>query len=115
MSKTVLKWHLNLITCAPAILLATSLCAAGESNDWRARWEKTVGAAKKEDQVSIYGGEEITHPDIIGEFRKEYPEIKIVTVSGHTEVLQRIVAERRAGKYLVDLFAYGPNAGRTAY
>jgi len=115
MSKTVLRWHLNLITCAAAILFAASLCKAAESNDWRSLWERTVSAAKKEGQVNLYGGEEIPHPDIIGEFSKEYPEIKIVTVSGHTEVLQRIVAERRAAKYLVDLFAYGPNAGRTAY
>jgi ABC-type Fe3+ transport system substrate-binding protein len=88
--------------------------AAGATG-WKARWDKTLEAAKKEGQVTIYGGEEITHLEIIEAFTKSYPEIKVVTVSGHAEVIQRIVAERRAGKYLVDLFAYGPNAARTAY
>lgn len=95
--------------------LNASAFAASDGGEWRARWEQTVVAAKKEGQLSLYGGEEITHPEIIGEFRKEFPEIKIVTVSGHQEVIQRVIAERRADKFLVDLFAYGPNAGRTAY
>jgi iron(III) transport system substrate-binding protein len=111
MSRTIL----NLTICAFAWSLASSTFAASDSGEWRARWDQTVAAAKKEGQLSIYGGEEITHPEIIGEFRKEFPDIKIVIVSGHSEVIQRIVAERRAEKYLVDLFAYGPNAARTAY
>jgi iron(III) transport system substrate-binding protein len=111
MSKTIL----NLMIFAFAWSLASSVFAAGETSDWRARWQQTVSAAKKEGQLSIYGGEEITHPEIIGEFRKKFPDIRVVTVNGHSEVIQRIVAERRAGKYLVDLFAYGPNAARTAY
>ena len=111
MSRTIL----NLTIYAFAWLLALTTFAAGDGGEWRARWDQTVAAAKKEGQLSIYGGEEITHPEVIGEFRKEFPDIKVVTVSGHSEVIQRIVAERRAGKYLVDLFAYGPNAARTAY
>jgi iron(III) transport system substrate-binding protein len=111
MSRTIL----NLTICAFAWSLASSTFAASDGGEWRARWDQTVAAAKKEGQLSIYGGEEITHPEIIGEFRKEFPDIKIVIVSGHSEVIQRIVAERRAEKYLVDLFAYGPNAARTAY
>ena len=115
MSKAKFKWTLSAIIPAVIFLLANTLLAASDSSDWRLRWEKTVGAAKKEGQVSLYGGEEITHPEIIGEFRREYPEIKVVTVSGHSEIIQRIVAERRAEKYLVDLFAYGPGSARTAY
>lgn len=111
MSKTIL----NLVIFAFAWSLASSVFAADEMSDWQARWQQTVSAAKKEGQLSIYGGEEITHPEIIGEFRKEFHDIRVVTVSGHSEVIQRIVAERRAGKYLVDLFAYGPNAARSAY
>ena len=111
MSKTIL----NLMIFAFTWSLASSVFAAGETGDWRARWQQTVSAAKKEGQLSIYGGEEITHPEIIAEFRKEFPDIRIVTVNGHSEVIQRIVAERRAGKYLADLIAYGPNAARTAY
>jgi ABC-type Fe3+ transport system substrate-binding protein len=82
---------------------------------WQVEWQKAVQAAKKEAQVTIYGGDEVTHPDILAAFNKAHPDIKVVTVSGHAEVIERIVAERRAGKYLVDVFAYGPNAARVAY
>ena len=77
--------------------------------DWRSEWDKTAAAAKKEGHLVIYGGEEITHPEILSEFNKKFPEIKIVTGSGRGSTLgPRILAERRAKKYLVDLFAGGP-------
>lgn len=101
------------------ILIAISLAFGSSSmaaeSDADAKWQKTLAAAKKEGQVTIYGGEEITHPEIIAAFNKRYPDIKVVTVAGHAEVMQRIIAERRARKYLVDVFSYGPNAARTAY
>jgi len=106
---------LTLIIFAIAWSFASNTFAASDGDEWRIRWEQTVSAAKREGQLSIYGGEEITHPEIIGEFHKEFPAIKVVTVSGHSEIIQRIEAERRAERYLVDLFAYGPNAARTAY
>lgn len=77
---------------------------------WLVEWEKSVGAAKKEGQLVIYGGEEITHIEVLKGFNKAYPEIKLTTVSGHgSELGSRIVAERRAGKYLVDVYAGGPS------
>ena len=77
--------------------------------DWQSEWKKTVTAAKKEGRLVIYGGEEITHPEILNEFVKKYPEIKVVTGSGRGSTLgPRILAERRAKKYLVDLFSGGP-------
>jgi len=89
--------------------------AQQDKSSRKAKWEKTLQAAKKEGTVTVYGGAEITHPEILKVFKKRYPDIKVVTVSGHSEVIQRIVAERRARKYLADVFSYGPNAARTAY
>ncbi len=89
--------------------------AQQDKSSRKAQWEKTLQAAKKEGTVTVYGGAEITHPEILKVFKKRYPDIKVVTVSGHSEVIQRIVAERRARKYLADIFSYGPNAARTAY
>lgn len=90
--------------------------ASGQTKaGWQTEWQNAVQAAKKEAQVTIYGGDEVTHPDILAAFNKAHPDIKVVSVSGHAEVIERIVAERRAGKYLVDVFAYGPNAARVAY
>jgi len=89
---------------------------AGETEGWKARWEKTLEAAKKEGRLTLYGGQEITHPDIVAAFGREFPSIKVVTVGGHgADLAQRVPAERRAGKYLADLYAGGPNTPRTFY
>jgi iron(III) transport system substrate-binding protein len=86
------------------------LHAAEDKPSWQVEWEKTVRAAKKEGQLVNYGGEEITHSEILKAFNQEYPEIKVTTASGHgSELGARIVAERRAGKFLVDLYSGGPS------
>jgi iron(III) transport system substrate-binding protein len=91
--------------CFPCLLLQ----AAEDKVAWQVDWEKTVQAAKKEGQLVNYGGEEVTHPEILKAFNKDYPEIKVTTASGHgSELGARILAERRAGKFLVDLYAGGP-------
>ena len=83
---------------------------------WQAEWQKTIEAAKKEGQFSLYGGQEITHPDIIAAFNKEFPFIKVLTTSGRGgDLLARIISERRADKYLADLIATGPNGPRMLY
>jgi len=85
------------------------LHAAEDKPAWQVEWEKSVQAAKKEGQLVNYGGEEITHPEILKAFNKDYPEIKVTTAGGHgSELGARILAERRAGKFLVDLYAGGP-------
>jgi iron(III) transport system substrate-binding protein len=89
---------------------------AGELPKWKEEWARVVEAAKKEGQLSLYGGQEITHPDIIAAFNKEFPFIKVTSASGRAaDMLSRIVAERRADKYLADLTASGPNGPRTLY
>jgi iron(III) transport system substrate-binding protein len=75
---------------------------------WQQEWEKLMVGAKKEGTLVVYGDAEGTHPDIMGAFASEFPELKIVTVNGKGSALApRIVAERRAGKYLVDVFVDG--------
>ncbi len=67
-----------------------------------AEWEKTVEAAKKEGQVTIYGfGAPALLPVEAGVFQKRFPEIKVVSVSG--DPVPRILSERRAGKYIADV------------
>ena len=39
----------------------------------QAEWEKVIAAAKKEGEVRLWGDQEITHPDIVAAFTKEYP------------------------------------------
>jgi len=73
--------------------------------DWKAEWEKTVEAAKKEGHLTTYisGYERVLEP-----FKKKYPEIKVLSITGSsTGIAQRILTERRAGKYLADIFSGG--------
>ena len=82
--------------------------AAESKPAWQTEWDKVVAAAKKEGEVRLWGDQEITHPDIVAAFTKEYPFIKPVTVSGRVgELMPRIIAERRAVKYLADLYSGG--------
>ena len=92
------------------------LALAAEVPKWQAEWQKIVEAAKKEGQVSLYGGQEITHPDILAAFNKEFPFIKVLTTSGRGgDLLARIISERRADKYFVNVIATGPNGPRMLY
>jgi iron(III) transport system substrate-binding protein len=95
--------------------LAISVFAA-DAPRWEVDWQKTIEAAKKEGQLSLYGGQEITHPDILAAFNKEFPFINVVTVAGRAgDLMARITAERRADRYLADVMASGPNGPRTLY
>jgi iron(III) transport system substrate-binding protein len=104
---------------AAAITLVVTLVSpvwGGERPPWKEEWRRVIEAAKKEGQLSLYGGLEITHPDIIAAFNKEFPFIKIISASGRAaDMVTRIVAERRADKYLADVTASGPNGPRTLY
>ena len=46
---------------------------------WQVEWEKTLGAAKKEGQVAVYIS---GYEEILPEFQKEYPEIKVLLTTG---------------------------------
>jgi ABC-type Fe3+ transport system substrate-binding protein len=84
--------------------------AADHKQSWQAEWEQTVQAAEKEGQlvVSIGGYGAIIDS---GAFQKLYPKIKITHMTGAgTDLTQRISAERRAGKYLVDVYNGGGNS-----
>jgi iron(III) transport system substrate-binding protein len=85
------------------------------ASSWEEQWTRTLEAANKEGQLNTYGLPDITHPAILEAFNKRHPAIKVVTVMGHTEVIQRIVAERRAGKHVADVFSSGPAIVRQAY
>ncbi|MGH7834298.1 MAG: hypothetical protein ACREQK_11685, partial [Candidatus Binatia bacterium] len=98
------------------VLTVATFGIAAESPKWKDEWQRTIEAAKKEGQVALYGGQEISHPDILAAFNKEFPFIKVLTAAGRAgDLMARVVAERRAEKYLVDVFASGPNGPRMLY
>jgi hypothetical protein len=65
------------ITLMLALIVVAN--AAEQKSAWQREWEKILDGAKKEGEVRLWGDQEITHPDIIAGFVKEYPNIKPVT------------------------------------
>jgi basic membrane lipoprotein Med (substrate-binding protein (PBP1-ABC) superfamily) len=77
--------------------------------DWKRDWETTLQAAEKEGRLTLYLNRGPNWDAVLAEFRKEYPRINIVLVTGTgNEVENRILAERRAGKHLGDVLGGSP-------
>ena len=86
------------------------ILAAESKASWQAEWDRTVRAAEQEGQVTVSIGGYGAIIDA-GVFQKTYPKIKITHITGAgTDLTQRIIAERRAGKYLVDVYNGGGNS-----
>src|SRR6266545_3047760 len=89
----------------------TVVIVAAEKASWQLDWEKTVQAAKQEAQISIYAALGPYDPQIFVEFQKEYPDIKATITHGSSNrISPRLFAERRAGKYLADVYLGGPTS-----
>jgi len=100
--------QLCLAFCLIAVAVAPAFLRAGEGEP---SWEKTLEAAKREGQVSVYiGGWGVVLDE--GVFQKRFPEVKLVGVAlrGGGDIAKRILAERRAGKYLADVSIEGFNS-----
>ena len=80
---------------------------------WKAEWQRTVRAAEQEGEVVFYTLGDFSY---VGEFEKKFPRIRITVVSGRgSELLSRIMTERRAGKYLADVARVGNTSPYTLY
>ena len=95
-------------------LQALSLSHAASVSSPQAEWSRTVEAASKEGQVNVYmyatWGNAIQSANV---FQKTFPAIRLSVVTGSVpDLSQRIMAERRAGKYLADVIVIGVNVSR---
>jgi iron(III) transport system substrate-binding protein len=74
---------------------------------WQAEWNKTVKAAEEEGALVIYMTQAF-EPVFRETFQKKYPKIKATTVTGRgPQLSQRVMSERRADKFTVDLYISG--------
>jgi ABC-type Fe3+ transport system substrate-binding protein len=90
------------------------LNAADAAQEWKQEWEKTVQSAKGEREIVIYGPHNPMYSPLWEAFEKTYPGVKINFLPGKgSEHGQRILAERRAAKYLVDAVMGGPSTYRS--
>jgi iron(III) transport system substrate-binding protein len=91
-------------------VLAIATAAVAAQTDWKKDWEDTLAAAKKEGRLVLYGSAD--YEQLFGEFQKKYPEIKVTGVFGRgADVAKRILAERRAEKFLADVYVNGQGTG----
>jgi iron(III) transport system substrate-binding protein len=98
----------GLITLLLTLSFLATAGAAEPKQTWQREWEKILEGAKKEGEIRPWGDQEITHPDITAAFTKEFPFIKPIAVSGRVgDLMPRIIAERRAGKFLADIYSGG--------
>src|SRR5262245_59764299 len=96
-------------TASTIFLLSLTLTrqSAAQSN-WQKEWEQTLAAAKKEGQINVYI---YRYEGLLQDFKREYPGINVVSVTGRgAELTNRIMAERRAGKYIADVYSGGTNS-----
>jgi iron(III) transport system substrate-binding protein len=101
-------WLIFTIFGLLSLKLGVLAFAADVSPTWKTTWEKTVEAAKKEGQISVYGSDTF-ELFLKSAFQKKYPEIKIGFVGGRAPVVgPKLITERRAGKYLGDVMLTGP-------
>jgi ABC-type Fe3+ transport system substrate-binding protein len=97
-----------------ALFLAGRSFSSFAAEDWKQRWERTIDAAKREGEVVIYGPHNPMYRSLWDTFQKNHPGIKINFVPGKgAEHTQKVLAERRAGKYIADLIMGGSSSYRS--
>lgn len=95
-------------------LLSVPATFAAQAEAWKAEWEKTLQAAKKEGRLVLYGSAD--YEKLFAEFQKKFPEIRVTGVYGRgADVAKRIMAERRAERYLGDLYLNGMTTGYNVF
>jgi len=105
-TRFIIAFLCTLLFCLGVSSPNTSI-AADSRPAWQAEWEKTVKAAEEEGTVVIYMTNAF-EPVFREAFQKKYPKIKVTTVTGRgPELSQRIMSERRGGKYIADLYVSG--------
>jgi len=106
-----LTWFSVPITATLLMCLAASppipSCAAEARPAWQAEWDKTVKAAEEEGALVIYMTQAF-EPVFRVAFQKKYPKIKVTMVTGRgPQLSQRVMSERRADRFAVDLYVSG--------
>jgi iron(III) transport system substrate-binding protein len=105
LSKRVKGLFALLAAAIIAVLVREALAAQA---DWKKDWEQTLAAAKKEGQVNIYI---YRYERLLQDFKREFPGINVISVTGRgSEMSNRIMAERRGGKFIADVYSGGTNS-----
>jgi iron(III) transport system substrate-binding protein len=110
-----------MISSLPIILIVLSLLCLTPQASLSAiadasleEWNRTIRAAEKEGQLVIYTTEGIDGS--VQDFQKRFPRVKVVLVSGRSgQLVTRLMAERRSGKFIADLAKLGTGSASALY
>ncbi len=92
-SKTII-----MLSVALLVLIGSGIRA---SANWKAEWEETVAAAKKEGKLALHMVPTVNGEKVAYACQEKYPEIKVTTGIARTgRFVGRLMTERRAKKYL---------------
>jgi iron(III) transport system substrate-binding protein len=95
-------------------LLPAPLWAGEARPEWQLDWERTLKAAEQEGELTVYTTSS-ADPVFREVFQKKFPRIKVTTVTGRGFQLgQRVLSERRAEKFIPDIFIQGSTTPTTA-
>ena len=96
------------------ILLAARMGAAADVRSPASQeWDTIVKKAEEEGQVTVYATDSIGNAQMIwAAFQKRYPKIKLIgtTMGRGSDLFPKLYGERRAGKFLADVFLGAPSA-----
>jgi iron(III) transport system substrate-binding protein len=96
------------IAASVSLFLLAAARPGAAQTDWTKEWEKTLAEAKKEGQVNVYI---YRYEPLLRDFKRDFPGINVVSVTGRgNEMTARIMSERRAGKFIADVYSGGTNS-----
>lgn len=104
----------RLFSIVLALCCTNSASRAATVEASREEWNRTIRAAEKEGQLVLYANEGIEGS--IEDFQKRFPGVKVVLVSGRSgQLVTRLMAERRAGKFIADVAKLGTGSASSLY
>ena len=107
------SWR-HLICASTLIVLIGETVPAAEIKPATVQdWDSLVKRAEEEGQVSIYATDSIGNAQMIwAAFQKRYPKIKLIgsSMGRGSDLIPKLFGERRAGKFLADVFLGAPSA-----
>jgi len=93
-------------------LLLSAFAQVSSAAEWQSEWESTLAAAKKENMVTVITDVTASMRDALTmSFQSKYGlQVDLFGALGR-EVPPRVLAERKAGRYLWDVFVHGTTTG----
>jgi len=95
---------------------AASGAPAAPASAATGEWERVLAAAKQEGRLVLAGPPGDLYRNALVAFEKAYPDIKVEFSGGSgRDLAPRLMAEREAGQYLVDVHVGGPETANSQF